>query len=629
MKKQLLHIVIAAALFYLPNVSFAQAPDLGTAAGFVLFTSVGAVGNTGISQLTGNVGTNSGAITGFGNVNGGMHTQDSVTAKAAADLLTAYKQLDTTTATFVHAPLLGNRDTLVAGVYSIAGNTTLNDTLFLNAAGDSTAVFIFKVQGTLSTGANSKVKLLNGAQACNVFWKVEGQVSMASGTTMRGTVIANNAAISMTTNDTLEGRALSTAGAVNIDGVLAYTPTGCGSPLLTGPAAPALGTTACYAIFSGDGDVTNSGITMVTGDIGTNRGLTTGYDSLNVTGKIHPIPDASTAAAAADLGNVYTYLNTLPADIELLYPAQFGRNLVLTPHTYIMKAATTFTDSLYLNAQGDSNAVFVIQINGALSTSTFSKVLLKNGALAKNVFWKVDGAVNIGNNSHFQGTIVANNGAIDLTTGDTLNGRAFTTTGALTTAAIIATMPPGCSNVTLPVSWLYFKAKPAQENVLLEWSTTNEMNNGFFTIEKSRDGRSFETLGTVKGAGETGSKEYHYSFTDLQPYSLGYYRISQTDNNGRKNYFNTIQIKFNTNLTLKTRQYVQQNYIYVQTSGAAPANGSMQLYSIDGKKMSSQKILLTKEVSNYKIEKPFNKGIYLLIIESNGKKLYNGKVMVD
>lgn len=267
---------------------------------------------------------------------------------------------------------------------------------------------------------------------------------MASGTTMRGTVIANNAAINMNTGDTLEGRALTTAGAVTIDGVMAYTPIGCGSPVLTGPAAPALASAICYAIFSADGPVTNTGVTYVTGDIGTNLGLTTGYNGLNVTGIIHPIPDGSTAACAADLLNVYTYLNALTADIELLYPAQFGNSLVLTPHTYIMKAAVTFTDTLYLNARGNANAVFVIQVNGAFSTSTYSKVILTNGTQAKNVFWEIEGAVDINDYSVFAGTIVSNNGAINLTSGVTLNGRALTTTGAVNTAAITAVMPPGC-----------------------------------------------------------------------------------------------------------------------------------------------------------------------------------------
>jgi hypothetical protein len=43
----------------------------------------------------------------------------------------------------------------------------------------------------------------------------------------------------------------------------------------------------------------------------------------------------------------------------VLYPVQFGNNLVLTPHTYLMEAAAVLTDSVYLNAQGNANAVFV------------------------------------------------------------------------------------------------------------------------------------------------------------------------------------------------------------------------------------------------------------------------------
>ncbi|MEK6614744.1 MAG: ice-binding family protein [Bacteroidota bacterium] len=444
MKTQLLNVLSVVTLLLIPTLNFAQAPPLGTVADFVLFSTNGAVSNSGISQLTGNVGTNNGSSTFFGNVNGQMHDADGISAQCAADLLIAYNQLNNTVPTFFPAPLLGNNTTLVAGVYSISAAATLNLDLILNAQGNANAVFIFQIQGPLSTNADSKIKLINGAQACNVFWKVEGLVSMASGTSMKGTVIANNAAINMNTGDTLEGRVLSTAGAVTVDGVLAYTPIGCGSPLLTGPSAPNLASTMCYGIFSSDGAVTNTGVTYVTGDVGTNNGLTTGFNPLFVTGAVHPIPDVSTGACAADLLNVYTYLNTLPYDIELLYPAQFGHNLVLTPHTYIMNGAATFTDTLYLNARGNANAVFVIQLNGALSTSTYSKVLLINGTQAKNVFWKIDGAVDINDYSVFNGTIICNNGAINLTSGVTLNGRALTTTGNLATAAITATMTSGC-----------------------------------------------------------------------------------------------------------------------------------------------------------------------------------------
>lgn len=446
MKTWLLLTLTAVILLLIPTANFGQAPDLGTAANFVLFSTDGAVSNTGISQLTGNIGTNNGSSTAFGNVNGVMNDNDGASAQCASDLLIAYNQLNSTVPTFFPAPLLGNGATLVAGIYSIGEEATLNLGLTLDAEGDPNAVFIFQIQGAFSANASSKIHLINGALACNVFWKIEGLVSMASGSTMRGTIIANNAAIVMSTGDTLEGRALTTAGAITVDGILAYTPIGCGSPILMGPLAPVLASTECYALFSSDGPVTNTGITNVMGDVGTNVGLTTGFSELLVTGTVHLIPDASTAQCAADLLHVYSYLNTLPFDIELLYPAQFGKNLVLTPHTYLLNAATEFTDTLYLNAQGNDNAVFVILVNGALTTSTYSKVILINGAQAKNVFWKIEGAVSINNYSIFRGTIVSNNGALGaINTGVILDGRALLTSGALTTNAVTTTMVSNCT----------------------------------------------------------------------------------------------------------------------------------------------------------------------------------------
>ena len=534
-------------LFSFSNINFAQAPNLGTAAGFILFSSNGAVTNTGISQLTGNVGTNNGASTGFGNVNGVMHTADGVTATAAVNLLTAYNQINSTVTTASHAPLLGNGDTMNKGVYAIAGPSSLNGKLILNAKGNANAVFIFKISGAFSSAAASQIILINGALACNVFWKVEGLISLASATKMKGTLIANNGGINMSTGVTLEGRALSTTGAITLNGMTGKTPIGCGSAILTGPAAPALGTTVCYAVFSGNGDVTNSGITNVTGDIGTNVGLTTGYNPLFVNGNIHTIPDGSTSACAADLLNVYSYLNTLAPDIELLYPAQFGRSLVLTPHTYQMSAATTFTDTLFLNAEGNANAVFVIKINGALSTTTYATVTLINGAQAKNVYWKVDGAVTINNYANIKGTIVCNNGAVKLKTGTVLYGRALTTNGALSTIASQITLTQGCGSI-LPVTILDFKVAKLENSNMLEWSTATEINNSGFAIERGADGIGFTKIADVLTKAEYGnsSTKLSYFYYDAKPLAgNNYYRLKQTDKDGRFSYSVVVLLKGN------------------------------------------------------------------------------------
>lgn len=614
MKKKLLRVITAVSLLSFPILSFAQAPNLGTAASFVLFTSTGAVTNTGNSQLTGNVGTNSGSSTGFGNVNGVMHDNDGATNQAASDLLIAYNQLNTAVPAFFPAPLLGNGDTLNAGVYKISAPTVLSGNLTLNAQGNANAVFIFQIQAAFSVNALSKIKLINGAKACNVFWKVEGMVSIAAATSFKGTIVANNAAINLSTNDTLEGRALSTSGAVTLNGVLAYTPIGCGSPTLTGPAAPNLGTAVCYAIFSGNGSVTNSGVSRVRGNIGTNVGLTTGFNPLYVNGTIHPIPDGSTAACAADLLNAYNYLNTLPKDIELLYPAQFGNNLVLTPHTYLMNAATAFNGTVFLNAQGNANAVFVIKINGALTTSTFSKVKLINGTQAKNVFWKIEGAVNINDYSSFSGTIVANNAAINLATGDTIIGRAMTTNGAVSTSSIVDTITEGCTS--LPVSLLSFTAEKRNNTSMLNWSTVSEINNAYFEVQKSMDGSRFTSIGKVD-AGNRFNATQSYSFIDSKTIiGKNYYRLMQVDKDGRFTYSAIVQLNMTgTAWSVFPNPATDKTSIQIRSQ---LGNVSFTIINNDGKVVyaTTRQTAIAGEVIDISLA-GFAKGIYLIRMVSD------------
>ena len=74
---------------------------------------------------------------------------------------------------------MGNGAVFNEGVYSVSGAAILDGGLTFNAQGDESAVFIVQIEGAFSTNANSQILLINGAQACNIFWKVEGLVSMA------------------------------------------------------------------------------------------------------------------------------------------------------------------------------------------------------------------------------------------------------------------------------------------------------------------------------------------------------------------------------------------------------------------------------------------------------------------
>jgi len=538
MKTKFLITSITAVIFIaFPAVNVAQAPNLGSAADYVLFSSVGAIGNTGISQVTGNVGTNVGAISGFGNINGVVHNADAATIQAKADLLAAWSYLANLAPTSAHGPVLGGGETLFAGVDTLAAAGSIVGVLNLDAQGNPNAVFIIKTGGALTTAASATVNLINGAVACNVFWVAEGAISMATMTVMKGTLISHNGAVDMGAGGIIEGRLLSTAGAVSIYGTHADMPLGCGRPILTGPVAPNLASTECYALFSSNGIVSNSGSTAIKGDVATNQGYTTGYNPATVMGTIHPVPDGYTAQCAIDLKNVDDYLQSLPFDIELLYPAQFGNNLTLTPHTYRMNAAAVFTDTLYLDAQGNTDAIFVIQIVGALSTGTFSKVALINGTQAKNVYWDVQGAVIISDNSVFSGNIICHSGAVTLNTGVSLDGRAFTTSGALTTTAMTATISSGgLCIVTLPIKLTSFTGVCNKKNIILNWNTASEKNNGHVAIERSSDGITWQAIGKVDAAGNS-AVPHAYSFVDnFSSQNTAYYRLLATGPDGLKTY---------------------------------------------------------------------------------------------
>ena len=225
-KSTLFQFLILLTIF-VPAIIDAQVPNFGTATGFALFSSAGAVTNTSASTIAGNIGTNSGAISGFESsaVTGNYHTQDDTTVKAAADLLSAYNQLFNTPTTITgHAAAFGT-ETIIAGVYEIGGAGSVDGNLTLNAENNPNAVFIFKFGGAFTIGASSTIILSNGALAGNVYWISEGAISMAANIIMKGITIAHDAANSLGANSNIEGRMYSTNGAVNVNTDIITNPT--------------------------------------------------------------------------------------------------------------------------------------------------------------------------------------------------------------------------------------------------------------------------------------------------------------------------------------------------------------------------------------------------------------------
>lgn len=120
----------------------------------------------------------------------------------------------------------------------------------------------------------------------------------------------------------------------------------------------------------------------------------------------------------------------------------------------------------------------------------------------------------------------------------------------------------GGSGGPLPVTLLYFKAMKEGNMSLLNWATATEKDNDYFSIEKSTDGLNFKPIGSVKGAGNS-HQILKYAFTDSDPLpGLNYYRIKQTDYDGK---FSYSPIEIISNLTERTEN-LSLNFYPVPTS---------------------------------------------------------------
>lgn len=260
MKTKLFNFLTAITLFLTPVVNFAQAPDLGSAASFALFTGAGAFTNDGTTFVTGDIGTNVGAFSGFppGIVIGEIHVADGVSAQAATDVDVAYSYLSNLACGLVIGTTLGNGQVLTPNIYCLGAASSLNGDLVLDGGGDPNALFIFKIDGALSTTTLSNVILINSASACNVYWQINGAVELGVTSVFRGTIVANGA-ISLLQGATLFGRGLTRAGAIALHTNRVDIVSGCGSAVCNLDVSYTSKATTCYDSNDGSIDVTVTG----------------------------------------------------------------------------------------------------------------------------------------------------------------------------------------------------------------------------------------------------------------------------------------------------------------------------------------------------------------------------------
>jgi len=204
-----------------------------------------------------------------------------------------------------------------------------------------------------------------------------------------------------------------------------------------GPTAVDLGTADSFAVLAGTG-ITNSGISTITGDVGSYATPSeTGFtlcpgaaDCVSLTGTNHTAADAVTQGAKSALSTAYGDAagrtpTTIPSQLD-------GQHL--SPGVYNSLDGTfnlAVDGTLTLDAQGDPDAVFIFQTATTLVTESGSTISVIGGGRNCRVFWKVGTSATLGTNSHFVGHIFALT-SIQALTGATVQGQLLARNGSVT-----------------------------------------------------------------------------------------------------------------------------------------------------------------------------------------------------
>lgn len=177
---------------------------------------------------------------------------------------------------------------------------------------------------------------------------------------------------------------------------------------------------------------------------------------------------------------------------------------------------------------------------------------------------------------------------------------------------------------TLPVTWLSFTGQQQGKSILLNWETTDELNNDHFDVERSNDGRVFVKIGQILS-----SNSNKYIFEDFSPITKGYYRIKQLDKDGRFDYSVVIQI--NSSILKKwniyPNPYTSQTALYVNEG---LKNVSIQVISVSGQVI--KKLSFSALNQGQKVPLSFigslAKGVYVITIYYDERKDFQ-KVVVQ
>jgi len=258
-------------------------------------------------------------------------------------------------------------------------------------------------------------------------------------------------------------------------------------PGVEGTSSVNLGSAGNFVILAKSA-IDDTPVSNITGNVGMST-LTgssiTGLTCPEVTGTIYTIDAAGPACRVVNPGLLATAAN----DMQTAYTDAIGRTNdtsfntagtlsgTVNPGVYYWNGALNTED---VTLSGNSNDVWIFQVNGALTSTAGTKIFLSGGAQAQNVFWVVESNADttLGANSVFNGNIL-DSAAITLNNGATLNGRALAQSAVTLTGANTISAPASAIEITVanvPVDALSLRPHETATNNAIEYFINSSSN---------------------------------------------------------------------------------------------------------------------------------------------------------
>jgi len=277
-----------------------------------------------------------------------------------------------------------------------------------------------------------------------------------------------------------------------------------------------------------------------------------------------------------------------------------------------------------INANGDVSISQDFNLGGVLDIGPTGTMTVGKDFTMKNAgttITNVDGLLDVGNDINIKNKDLTGTGKLNWAGDLNLNGYNASINGYKTGIPPAPLDLSTMSTVTLPVELISFTADNTGNSVLISWQTATELNNDYFTIERSANGTDFDAIGTTKGNG-TKKTVTSYEYEDTDPLNgWSYYRIKQTDFDGTNETFRAVSVFSDQPSTNKIEVYPNPFYgSTLRMKMEDPEEGTIEIVNQHGTRV-FQKVLdgFDREIE---MELPSNlqKGMYFVHIKTKSEQ---------